>query len=74
MTSVDVTAAAKDASGKIVFSGQSQGVNLTSVPSGVIALGYVYLAPNTKLGADVKLEFTVASQPVKGSPTFGTSR
>lgn len=70
ITSIDVAAAATDASGTILGSGQSQGMNPTSVPSGGVALGYVYFAPNTEIPADAKLEFTVASQPVKGLPYF----
>lgn len=70
ITGVDVSAAATDASGTILGSGQSQGLNPTNVPSGGVALGYVYFAPNTEIPADAKLEFTVASQPVKGTPYF----
>lgn len=68
VTSVDVTAAAKDASGKILASGSSQGTAPQTIPAGGIGLGYVYFAPGTKIAADSKLAFTVASQPVQGTP------
>ncbi|WP_138418857.1 hypothetical protein [Sinomonas gamaensis] len=66
--SVEVTAAAKDAGGKIVASGRSQVMSPEVIPAGGIALGYVYFAPNTTIAADSKLSFTVASKPVSGKP------
>lgn len=70
ISNVDVTGAATDAAGKILGSGQSQGVNPSSIPPGGIALGYVYFAPNTPVQAESKIDFTVASRPVTGKPYF----
>lgn len=70
ISNVDVTGAATDASGKILGSGQSQGVKPSSIPPGGIALGYVYFAPKTPVQADSKINFTVASRPVTGKPYF----
>lgn len=70
VTSIEVTGAAMDASGKILGSGQSQGFNPQVVQPGGVALGFVYFDPNTKIPADAKIEFTVASKPLEGSSYF----
>lgn len=68
VTSIEVTGAAKDKAGKIVGSGQSQGINPASVPAGGIALGFVYYT--SKIPANAKIDFTVASSPLEGDPYF----
>lgn len=70
ITGIDVTGAAVDAAGKILASGRSQGFSPASVPSGGVSLGYVYFDLNTKLPANAKIEFTVASKPLEGKPYF----
>jgi hypothetical protein len=68
ITSVDVSGAAMDATGKILASGRSQGFSPAVVPAGGVSLGYVYF--DAKLPATAKLEFTVASKPLEGDPYF----
>lgn len=68
ITSVEVTGAAMDATGKILASGRSQGFSPAVVPAGGISLGYVFF--DADLPATAKLEFTVASRPLKGDPYF----
>lgn len=70
ISSIDVTGAATDATGKILASGQSQGLSPATVQPGGVALGFVYFDPNTDIPADSKVEFTVASRPLKGEPYF----
>lgn len=65
ISSIEVAGSAVDASGKILASGQSQGLNPAVVPPGGISLGYVYFSSTTKVPANAKMEFTVASQPVE---------
>lgn len=68
ITNIDVSGAAKDATGKIVGSGKSQGLKPTTVPAGGIALGYVYYS--SELPADSKIDFTVSSEPLVGDSYF----
>jgi hypothetical protein len=68
ITSVEVTGAAMDATGKILASGRSQGFSPAVVPAGGVSLGYVYFS--AKLPTTAKLEFTVASKPLEGDPYF----
>lgn len=68
ISSINVTGAVMDPTGKILGSGQSQELNPASVPSGGVALGTIYFNPNTKIPADAKLEFTVASRKLEGKP------
>ena len=68
ITSVDVTGAAMDPTGTILASGRSQGFSPAVVPAGGVSLGYVFFAAD--LPATTKLEFTVASKPLKGEPYF----
>lgn len=65
ISSIDVAGSAMDASGKILASGQSQGMNPAVVPPGGVSLGYVYFSSTTKVPTNAKMEFTVASQPVE---------
>jgi hypothetical protein len=48
---VDVSAAAKDPTGKIVASGASQGTDPATVQPGQRAFAYIYFDPGTKLAA-----------------------
>lgn len=66
ITSIDITGAAMDASGKILGSGNSLEFSPTTVPAGGVALGFVYF--ESVIPADAKIEFTVASKPLKGKP------
>ncbi|MCU1518819.1 MAG: hypothetical protein JWQ75_3540 [Pseudarthrobacter sp.] len=68
ITSVEVTGAAMDATGKILASGRSQGFSPAVVPAGGVSLGYVFFS--AKLPTTAKLEFTVASKPLEGDPYF----
>ena len=68
ITSVELTGAAMDESGKILASGRSQGFSPAVVPAGAVALGYVFF--DAELPVTAKLEFTVASKPLKGDPYF----
>lgn len=68
ITSIEVSGAAKDKSGKIIGSGQSQGINPAAVPAGGIALGYVYFS--SEIPSKSKIDFTVASKPLEGEPYF----
>lgn len=70
ITSVEVSGAPKDETGKILASGRSQGFSPAVVPAGGISLGYVFFS--AKLPTTAKLEFTVASKPLQGIPTFRT--
>ena len=68
ITSVEVSGAAMDATGKILASGRSQGFSPAVVPAGGVSLGYVFF--DAKLPDTAKLEFTVASKPLEGDPYF----
>lgn len=66
VTSIDVTGAAMDGSGKIVGSGKSLVFSPTTVPAGGVALGFVYFDP--MIPGDAKIKFTVRSKPRMGKP------
>lgn len=68
ITSVDVSGAAMDETGKILASGRSQGFSPAVVPAGGVSLGFVFFS--AQLPTTAKLEFTVASKPLKGDPYF----
>lgn len=68
ITSVEVSGAAMDETGKILASGRSQGFSPAVVPAGGVSLGYVFFSAS--LPTTAKLEFTVASKQLKGDPYF----
>lgn len=68
ITSLEVTGAAMDETGKIIASGRSQGFSPAVVPAGGLSLGYVFFS--AALPTTAKIEFTVASKQLKGDPYF----
>lgn len=65
---VEVVGAARDATGKLVASGTSQGFDPVSMKTGEAALGYIYYSPGTIIPSNAKFDFTVTtSEPSAGS-------
>jgi hypothetical protein len=65
VTRVSVAGTARDASGLVVASGESQGVEPETLPSGGTAIGYVYWGGSTP-PAGSTLKFEVSSEPSQG--------
>ena len=60
---VDLSAPAKDATGKIVASGASQGTDPSTIQPGQWAFAYIYFDPGTKLAANDMLSFSFQTTP-----------
>lgn len=66
---VEATGAARDATGKLIASGRSQGFDPVSMKPGELALGFVYYSPGTTIPSDTKFDFTIeTSEPGAGRP------
>ena len=69
---VDVSATAKDPTGKIVASGASQGTDPSTVQPGQWALAYIYFDPGTKLAVNDTLSFSFQTMPAS-TDSFNTA-
>jgi hypothetical protein len=69
---VDVSATAKDLTGKIVASGSSQGTDPSTVQPGQRAFAYIYFQSGTTLAANDTLSFTFQSTPAS-TDSFNTA-
>jgi hypothetical protein len=64
---VDISSTAKDASGKIVGSGDSQGTSPSVIKPGQWTLAYIYFEPATSLSSSDTLSFNVNTSPADTS-------
>jgi hypothetical protein len=69
---VDVSATAKDPTGKIVASGSSQRTDPSTVQPGQWAFAYIYFDPGTKLAANDTLSFSFQTMPAS-TDSFNTA-
>lgn len=61
---VDITASTRDAAGKIIASGQSQGTDPSVIQPGQWALSFIHYDPGTSLAANDTLTFSFQTSPV----------
>jgi hypothetical protein len=69
---VDISAAAKDSTGKIVASGASQGTDPSTVQPGQWAFAYIYFDPGAKLAVNDTLSFSFQTTPAS-TESFNTA-
>jgi len=69
---VDISAPAKDPTGKIVASGASQGTDPSTVQPGQWAFAFIFFDPGTKLAANDTLSFSFQTMPAS-TESFNTA-
>jgi hypothetical protein len=66
VTSLEVAATIRDASGKLVASATSQGIDPVTLGPGEVGIGHLYLGLNVTLPQDAKFEYAVSSKKSLG--------